>query len=45
MPPRRVPIAIKPKLKEELERQEHLEVIKKVEGPTIERFVGIIEYF
>ena len=34
MPPRRVPIAIKPKLKEELERLEQLEVIKKVEGPT-----------
>ena len=34
MPPRRVPIAIKPKLKDELQRLEELDVIEKVTGPT-----------
>eukprot|EP00794_Sanderia_malayensis_P017169 gene17169-18892_t len=34
MPPRRVPIALKVKLKAELERLEQLCVIKKVTGPT-----------
>ena len=45
MPPRRVPIAIKPKLQEELERLEHLEVIKKVEGPTdwVSSLVNVIK--
>jgi hypothetical protein len=34
MPPRRVPIAIKPKLKQELKRLEDLGVIKKTDRPT-----------
>eukprot|EP00794_Sanderia_malayensis_P007650 gene7650-8490_t len=34
MPPRRVPIALKVKLKAELERLEELGVIRKVTGPT-----------
>ena len=34
MPPRRVPIAIKPKLKDELQRLEELDMIEKVTGPT-----------
>lgn len=34
MPPRRVPIAIKCKLKEELGRLQSLDIITKVEGPT-----------
>ena len=33
-PPRRVPIAIQPKLKEELDRMESLGVISKVTEPT-----------
>ena len=35
MPPRRVPIALKAKLKAELERLEDLRVIQKVTGPQI----------
>ena len=34
MPPRKVPLAVKPLLKEELDRLENLEVIEKVEGPS-----------
>ncbi len=34
MSPRRVPISIKPKLKEELDRLQNLGIIEKVHGPT-----------
>ena len=33
-PPRRVPVTLRPKIKEELQRTERLEVIEKVQEPT-----------
>ncbi len=33
-PPRKVPVTIRPKVKDELERMEHLGVIERIQKPT-----------